>query len=118
MSLEAFYAVLGVDFNAVLRRLGARERINKFVRRVRDDKTIDALHEAMTRQNEGEAFRAAHTLKGIALNLDLLPLSKTSTDLTELLRGGEPDWEQAQAAYERLLGAYGAVMDAIDQLDN
>lgn len=41
--------------------------------------------------NEGDyesAFRAAHTLKGVALNLGLGRLAKSSSELTEALRAG------------------------------
>ncbi|MDE6402089.1 MAG: Hpt domain-containing protein, partial [Clostridiales bacterium] len=57
--------------------------------------------------NMEEAFRAAHTLKGVGLNLSLTKLHKSASAMTEALRGKtdysaeyEPLFEQVKADYE------------------
>ena len=56
------------------------------------------------------AFRAAHTLKGVAANLGLERLRSLASDMTERLRRGELSGAQAllaetETAYRRVLAA-------------
>ena len=57
-----------------------------------------------------DAFRAAHTLKGLCLTLGFSALAKPSIELTELLRGRrmdgyEPLYEQVVTEYEKTVAA-------------
>ena len=65
--------------------------VEKFARKFLDDPSYQTLVETMDKADYEEAFRAAHTLKGVCANLGFTQLFKVSSDLTEELRGGNPD---------------------------
>lgn len=60
--------------------------ITKFAKRFADDTTFQDMCKALEEKNVKEAFRMAHTLKGICSNLGFDELYKASYDLTEDLR--------------------------------
>ena len=62
-------------------------------------------------QNAEEAFRAAHTLKGICLNLGLDRLYRVSACLTERLRGKE--FDGYEEAYDEVQQEYRNTVDII-----
>ena len=51
-----------------------------------DDKYYDLLLNAVASGDLDEAFKAVHSLKGMAGNLSLTPLFKITSEMTELLR--------------------------------
>ena len=51
-----------------------------------NDKSYSYLADAVNSQNYEEAFKAAHTLKGVTLNLSFKKLSNSVCELTEFLR--------------------------------
>lgn len=61
-----------------------------------------------------EAFRAAHTLKGVCANLGFTQLFKVSSDLTEELRGGAPDEAKLPELLEKVSSEYKKTVDAIN----
>ena len=76
---------MGADYAPVLQRLGSERIVTKFALRFLD------AHDAE------EAFRMAHTLKGICLNLGFEPLRQASSELTEELRGRDLSVDYADA---------------------
>ena len=52
------------------------------------DKSLSELNKAINDGDYKAAFIAAHTLKGVSLNLGLTPISEISSDITEILRSG------------------------------
>ena len=69
MTLEAFYAKIGGNSADVLRRLPSEAMVRKFIGKYPADTSWDSLESAMDSQDWEAAFRAAHTLKGVAQNL-------------------------------------------------
>ena len=63
------------------------------------------------------AFRAVHTLKGVALNLGLGSLAHASSQMTEALRGQDSLPENVQVLYEAVQKEYAAVREALEQLE-
>ena len=61
------------------------------------------------------AFRAAHTLKGLAANLGLVQLWQAASALTEALRGS--DMQRAAALYPETAAAYRQACAAIGEMD-
>ena len=61
------------------------------------------------------AFRAAHTLKGVAANLGLERLRALASDMTECLRRGE--LSGAQALLAETEAAYRQVLAALEELE-
>lgn len=86
MTLEAFYAKIGGNSADVLRRLPSEAMVRKFIGKYPADTSWGSLESAIDSQDWEAAFRAAHTLKGVAQNLGFQKLYLSSTALTEALR--------------------------------
>lgn len=88
MTLQECYAAFGGDYADVSARLHSDRLVQKFVLKYLDDKSFDLLCSAMAEKNYEEAFRAAHTIKGICQNLSFTKLFHSSSLLSEALRHG------------------------------
>ena len=98
MTIQECYAQMGADYNEVFRRLYNEAMIRKFVLLFPKDDSFHNLEAALKEQNVKEAFRAAHTLKGVCLNLCLTRLSESSATVTDALRSGEDHTTPAMLA--------------------
>ena len=58
----------------------------RMVETVRSDEGYDTLQAAVSEGRLGDAFEAAHALKGALSNLAITPLSEPVSEITELLR--------------------------------
>lgn len=99
MNLRAFYENNGVDYDALLQRLMGKESlVEKYIHIFLSDLTFSELAQAMEEKNyEAVGFRA-HTLKGIAMNLNLEKLSLLCMDLIDSIRNDATDALAAQFA--------------------
>ena len=66
MTVKECYEIIGANYEEVESRLRTEERIKKFLLKVLNDKSYDLLCDSIKQKNMEEAFRAAHTLKGIS----------------------------------------------------
>lgn len=89
MSLKECYDKMGADYEDVLSRLRSEVLVRKFALKFLDDDSYANLKAAMESGNAPEAFRGAHTLKGVAQNLGFGPLYKAAAEVTESLRPSE-----------------------------
>lgn len=90
MTLSDFYARLGGSCDAVLKRIPSEQMLRKFLKMYEKDPSYAQLTEAVKAGDWQSAFRAAHTLKGVAQNLGLDRLHQRASALTEALRGAKP----------------------------
>lgn len=111
MTLQECYAALGGDYDEVLGRLRSERMIQKFVLRFLEDKSYDLLCASMEAGNYEEAFRAAHTIKGVCQNLSFTLLGKSSSELSEALRNGYTP--EADALVEQVKAEYQQTAQAI-----
>lgn len=115
MDLKTCYEQLCGDYEAVMGRLRQEERVAKFLRLFPSDESFSLLTQAMEAQDWPVAFRAAHSMKGVALNLGLSALARTSSELTEALRSGapaqdpDPLYQEVKADYDKTLAAIAAL---------
>lgn len=86
MSLKECYSMMDGDYEDVLSRFRNEALIKKFALKFLSDPTFAALCSSLEAKNHEEAFRAAHTLKGVCQNLSFTKLYKSSDKLTEALR--------------------------------
>lgn len=93
MTIQESYAALGGNYEEVLGRFRTPERILKFMGLFLKDASFANLQKALEQNNLEEAFRAAHTLKGVCSNLGFTRLYRSSHGLTELLRARTPSPE-------------------------
>ena len=96
-------------------------RVEKFVRMFPDDPSYRELESKLALNNVKEAFRAAHTLKGVCMNLSFTKLYRSVNEVTESLRSADPDkaedMEKAAAGMEPLRNDYREIIEAIQCLD-
>ena len=64
-----------------------------------------------------QAFRAVHTLKGMALNLSLSALAEVCSAMTELLRGKEALPAETGQYYDAVRREYERVREALEELE-
>lgn len=116
MDLRDFYKSVGGDYDLIMTRMGKKEeRVIKFLNKFKNDPSFENLKQALSEKNAEDAFRAAHTIKGVALNLELQNLQAASDQLTETLREGViPD--NAQELLEQVGKVYQEAIDGISQL--
>ncbi len=110
MTLQECYAAMGGNYEEVLGRLRSDRLIQKFVLKFVDDGSYQLLLDSMASKNYDDAFRAAHTIKGVCQNLGLTRLLNSSSQLSEALRHGytpEADGltEQVSRDYEEAVAA-------------
>ena len=87
MPIEQCYSAIESNYEEVLGRFaGNKMLVEKFARKFLDDPSYQTLVDTMDKADYEEAFRAAHTLKGVCANLGFTQLFKVSSDLTEELR--------------------------------
>ena len=75
----------------------------------------DELTAAVAAGNSEGAFRAVHTLKGVALNLGLSSLANACSAMTEAIRGRSEMC--SPELYEAVRAEYARVRDGLDRLD-
>ena len=115
MTIQECYKKMGADYQEVLGRLYNEAMICKFVRMFLQDDSFQILEEALRRGDVKEAFRGAHTLKGVCQNLGFSNLYAPTYTLTETLRAGQLEGTQEQFA--KVAEQYKRTVDAIRALD-
>lgn len=113
MTLQECYLKLEGDYAAVSSRLPSEKFIQKYVLKFAEDKTMKLLEESWQAGNFEEAFRAAHTIKGMCQNLAFARLEGSSSALTEALRGGKSP--QAEEMYQQVREDYERTANAIKE---
>ena len=86
MTIQECYQRLGGDFEQVQKRLPSVSLVKRFITKFLDDGSFSELCRAMESAQPTEAFRAAHTLKGVCANLGFDRLGASASKMTELLR--------------------------------
>ena len=116
MDVRDFYESIGGDYVSVLGRLMNDRIITKFVLKFPADPTVGELKAAMDAEDWETAFRAAHTLKGVAMNLSFAKLTASAVVLTDALRPQNADQRDAAKLHEyfnAVQADYDAVLTAI-----
>ena len=110
MDVKQCYEKMGGDYDDVMSRLRTDERIKKFALKFLADGSYDSLCRTLEAEDYSEAFRAAHTLKGVSQNLGFTGLYMASETLTEMLRSHPEDYTPSmldglKAEYEKTFAA-------------
>lgn len=115
MSIKDFYAEVGGSYDEIMRRLLSEERVMKYLGKFCNDKSFEAMTADIADKKWEDAFRDAHNLKGISVNLGLQNLFESSSELCESMRNGEPSVD-IQPMYDRVKKDYETVVSGIQQL--
>ena len=117
MTLPECYAALGGNYEDVLTRLRSERLVQRFVLKFLDDGSYQLLLTSLAAGDRDEAFRAAHTIKGMCQNLSFTTLERSASALTEILRdGGDADpalVAAVQADYEKTAAAIRTFAESI-----
>lgn len=113
-SISEYYEKIGENFESVKHRFYNEDMIKRFVVKFGKDGTFSELSAAMTARDLPAAFRAAHTLKGVAANLGFAKLAFSASELTEILRSGT--FDGADEAFLKTKKEYLAVAGEIDNI--
>lgn len=118
MHIEECYQEMGGDYADVCTRLPSPRLIQRFVLKFPEDPSFEMLRSAMEAGDRAEAFRAAHTLKGVCANLSLARLLASASALTEVLR---PEADAIPAAapalMEKVCADYRHTIDVIRKFE-
>ena len=101
---------MGSDYEGVLGRMGSEAMIKRFALKFLQDPSFNNLKENLEKNDGEEAFRAAHTLKGVCLNLGFDELYEASAEITEKLRGketagSEDMFQKVEEKYQKTVNA-------------
>ena len=116
MTVKECYDAMGADYEDVLGRLRKEERIQKFVLKLLNDKSYELLINSMEAGDMNEAFRAAHTLKGVCQNLSITTLYHSSAKLADRLRDGQEYGADVEPLLEQVKKDYTLAMECIRKL--
>ena len=112
-NLRAALSSYGIDYGDAMDRFGGNaELFFRLARKYLDGDNYARLVSAMEMHDFDEAYRQAHSLKGVAGNLSFTKLYNIAAEIASNLREGEyvaaesylPD---AEAAHERIVEALG-----------
>ena len=113
MTLKEYYDRIEGDYDGVVKRLMNEKLVMKFVLKFLDDPSYDLLVKSLDEGNNEEAFRAAHTIKGVAQNLSFTRLYESSSVLSDELRNGGDAKEDTA---DRVKSDYMLVVEAAREL--
>lgn len=117
MTVKECYDAMGADYEDVLGRLRNDDRIRKFVLKVLKDPSYSLLCDSLEAKNIPEAFRAAHTMKGICQNLSLNRLYESTHEMAELLRNREEYGEDIEPVLKKVKEDYEVTVACIQKLE-
>ena len=100
---------VGIDVEDGLHRfLNNEDLLVRFLKKFPSDESYNQLVAGLESGNVEEAFRAAHTLKGLCGNLSMNVLQKIVAEQVEFLRAGDIEggakmMPQVTAEYEKIM---------------
>ncbi len=109
----------GVDVDTAIKRfMGKEDLYLKFLAKYQNDESAANIEKYLAEKNVEEAFKSAHTLKGVAGNLD--PIAKCASEMVELLRGKdqleEIDADQLSSVSEELQSVHRSLLNILAEL--
>lgn len=111
MTIQECYEALGGDYEEVVGRLYSEALVKKFVGKFLSDQSYQLLESSLNAEDYEEAFRAAHTLKGVSQNLSFTRLYQSSHEITEALRTKQ--YDQAVQLFAKVEADYAQTVAAI-----
>ena len=115
MTTKECFDAMGADYEGVLERFSSEALVKKFALKFLNDNSYSNLEDALADGNVENAFRAAHTLKGVCLNLGFDELYEVSAELTEKLRGRET--AGSEELFQKVSQKYQKTVAAIQGLE-
>ena len=117
MTVQECYEAFGGNYQEVISRLRTDERVARFLQKVVDDGSYKLLCDSLETGNVDEAFRAAHTLKGVCGNLSITRFGESSSALCEYLREKRVIDDNVMSMYKQVSEDYELTINNIKQLN-
>lgn len=114
MTIKECYELFDGDYEGVMGRLRQESRVMKFALKFLNDKSYEDLITTLSASDYKEAFRAAHTIKGVCQNLGFQKLYESSSALTEALR--EEHYEKVDVYLSQVTEDYQKTTNALKKL--
>ncbi|MCL1911107.1 MAG: Hpt domain-containing protein [Leptospirales bacterium] len=112
-SVKDNFEKAGFDVTGAIRRFAGNEALyEKHIFKFIDDKIYENLAKAVSEGNRQDAFREAHTLKGMSGNLGLNPIFNPLSELVGLLRD-ENSQTDISAVFAAVEAGYESVIAAL-----
>lgn len=115
MNVKEFYEKIGGNYDLAKSRMLSDERIKKYLMKFSSYSSSERLKKAVEDKKYPDIFAITHNLKGMCLNLELTPLAKSSSELCEAVRHGEPSVDIVPL-YKAVCSDYEKVVIAISEL--
>lgn len=116
MNVKKCYEIMNGDYDDVKSRFLTDARIRRFALLFLSDGSMEGLRAAMLEKDCEKGFQAAHTLKGVCLNLGFTGLYAPVMRITEMLR--EADFDSAAAEMPGVETAYESTVRALHELED
>ena len=113
MDVKKCYELLKGNYNEAVGRLMSDKLIERLILKFPQDGSMSQLRDALAAENYEDAFRAAHTLKGVAGNLAFTSVHGSASDLTEALRANKQ--KPADSLVQRVEAEYTCVIATLEQ---
>ncbi len=105
----------GVDIKSAMERfLGNEALLIRFLKKFSQDANYELLRTSMEEKRYEDAFKAAHTLKGVCGNLSLIRLFEVVDRVVEYLRGKQ--YAEAEALMPQVVQEYEKISDILKTL--
>lgn len=112
--IEEFYKKINGNYKEAITRMQNDERIMKFLKFFLMDESYQQLEQAIEAGSCDDAFRGAHTLKGVSQNMAFTELSLVVEQITEELRA--KDFEKAKTTFPKVSEEYNKVVGEINKI--
>lgn len=116
MNIKEFYQKINANYDDMFSRLNNEDLMNKIVKMFLNDTAYNDLKKGLEDKDAELAFRGAHTLKGVCLNLGFSNLSDMIIELTENLRPRVIN-DESYALFNKVTDEYNKTIEALKELD-
>lgn len=111
---------MGMNVDTTINRFMGNEALYlKFLNKFQADQSVANIQKYIAEQNTEEAFKSAHTLKGVAANLGLDPIAQYASDIVEIFRGktqfSEVDTDKLSILNEELKKIYETLIKLLEE---
>ena len=115
MTVFEGYCALGGDVTSDIYQTLSERMLIKFLKKLTDDTLMKELESAIIAKDRDAAYNAAHTLKGVTLNLAVSRLSNPLCGLTDALRAGFP--QNAEELYKEVKEEFDYAVKVINLIE-
>lgn len=115
MTVKECYDRIGGSYEEAKQRLMDDKRMLKFLGMFLRDTSFEQITGAIAKNDYAEAFKGAHSLKGVSHNMAFSALCGAVDILTEELRSGNPSTD-VTSLYEKTKDAYELTVQTIKEL--